>query len=98
GAEPVDRVRFVQVHSVDEDLTGDNLDAIARHADAALDEIRIALFRQGRAEHDDLLTLRVAPQGNVPIGERNAGIVAESADDQMTAHQDGGFHRAPGNS
>ena len=33
----------------------------------------------------------------MPSGERNAGVVADAADDQMIADEDGVFHRAARN-
>src|SRR5580704_15226399 len=72
-----------------------DFDRVARQADRALDEIRIP--RQRSAEHDNLLPLRIPPQGHVKVRKRNAHVVAEAAHNQVIAYQYGLLHRAAGN-
>src|ERR1700722_14500922 len=58
----------------------------------ALDEIGKTLFGQWCAKNDNLLALRIAPQRNMYIRERNAGVVTDARDDQVIPNQDGVFH------
>jgi hypothetical protein len=55
------RVWLAELRTVDEHLALHDFYVVAGQANAALDKIRIALFGQRRAEHDDLLPLRIAP-------------------------------------
>ncbi len=61
GSHNPQRVRLLQRYSIHINLSGNNLDAVAGHADAPFDEIWIAFLGQRRAKYNDLLPLRIAP-------------------------------------
>src|ERR1700756_3770601 len=88
------RIGLLQLRAVDPDGTVANVDLVAGQADDALDEIRLVWLTVGRLEDDDLLALGFAPQGNVNIGERDAGIVADATHDEMIADEQRVFHGA----
>ena len=73
-----------------------NVDGITGQADDALDVVR-CIGRERWLEDDDLLAVRIAPERHVPAGKGDAGVVADTAHDEVIADQQGIFHGARGN-
>src|SRR4029077_13999799 len=80
---------------IDPDRAFVEVDGIARQADDALHVVRL-IGREGRLEDDDLLALGIAPERHVPVGERNAGVIANAAHDEVVADEESILHRAGG--
>src|SRR5258708_33325391 len=86
-----DGVIFNEFFAIDPDGAVANVDGFTGKADDALDVIGLRGIER-RLEDDDLLALGFAPQGNMNVGERNPGVVADAAHDEGIADQQRGFH------
>src|SRR5204863_5968123 len=69
-----------QALAVDPYRTVMNINGVAGKPDDALHVVG-RVRGERRLENDDLLALGIAPQGNVPVGERNASVIADTAHD-----------------
>src|SRR6266478_3323470 len=72
-----------------------NVHGVAGESNHAFHIVRL-FRRKGRLEDDDLLPLGTAPERDVQTGERHAGVVADTAHDEVVADEQRVFHRARG--
>src|SRR5580692_8396259 len=90
------RIVFFQFLPVDPDRSILHVYGLTRQSDHPLHIIRLRRIKW-RLENNNLLPVRIAPQRHVPVGERNACVVAHPAHDQVVTDQQRVFHRARGN-
>src|SRR5215210_1449559 len=78
--------------AVDVELRVDDLDRVAAHGDAALDEVERRVLR--RAEDDDVAALDTAERQQAPLRPGGPGAVDEPVDEEVVADQEGVLHGA----
>jgi hypothetical protein len=85
------RVRFIEALAVDPHAAFANVNCVSGETDDAFYEVWL-IGSKRRLEDNDLLPLGIAPEGNVNVSERNAGVVTEAAHDEMVANEQSVFH------
>src|SRR5206468_7209301 len=84
-------IAFAQLFAVNPDGAVAKVHAVAGQADDAFDEVG-GIRRVGRLEDNHLLAFGIAPEREMPLGERNAGIVADAAHDEVIADEQSALH------
>src|SRR2546429_6242218 len=87
------RVVLLKTLAIDPYATIVNVDGLAGQPDDALHVVR-GVRSKRRLEDDDLLAFGIAPQRNVPVGERHTCVVADAAHDEVIADEQRVLHRA----
>src|SRR3984893_8424129 len=75
------RVILFELLSIDPNIPVTQIHNVAWHADGTLYQVGL-IGRVRRPENYDLLAFGIAPQRNMPVGEGQASIVSDTADDQ----------------
>src|SRR5579859_130948 len=86
-------VFLVEALAIDPNGAIMNVNRVAGEADDSLDVVG-RVGSEGRLEDNDLLAFGTAPEGNVPVRERNPGVVADAAHDEVVADEQRFFHGA----
>src|SRR5256885_4365643 len=89
-------VIFVKLPAVDPNSAVVNVERFPRKADDTFHNVTRLSWNDG-LEYDDLLALGIAPKRHVPVGEGQAGVVADAAHDEVIADEQSVLHRAGGN-
>src|SRR5215470_12138160 len=86
GSEPrrTERVRLYEAAAIDPDRPFPDVNNISGQSNDAFYIVGLIGIKR-RFEDDDLLALRIAPEGNVNVRERNACVVPDAAHDQVIA-------------
>src|SRR5215471_7824025 len=88
-----ERVIFLQTPAIDPNRSIVNVNFIAGKSDDAFHVVGLRRIKRW-LEDDDLLPFGIAPERHVDIGEGDAGVVANSAHDQVIADQQRILHGA----
>src|SRR6266436_3599715 len=89
-------VTFVKPLAIDPNSAVADIERFSRQADDAFHNVLRLGWNNG-PENDNLLTLGIAPERHVPIGEGNTRVIADAAHDEMIADEQSVLHRAGGN-
>src|SRR5216683_762744 len=89
-------VTFVKPLAIDPNSAVADIERFSRQADDAFHNVLRLGWNNG-PEDDNLLALGIAPERHVPIGERNARVVADAAHDEVIADEQSVLHGAGGN-